>query len=48
MDDGWRLETSDCAADDGGGEGREMLTGWIWGLTSLGGVDGEEGGSIRD
>ena len=36
MDDGWRLETSDRAAEDGGDEeGRETLVGWRWGLTSL-------------
>ena len=44
VDDGWRLETSDGAAVDGGDEDWETLAGERWWLTSLLRVDGGDGG----
>ena len=49
VDDGWRLERADDAAEGSGEEeGRETLAGWRWGLTSLLGVDGGDGACTRD
>ena len=49
VDDGWRLETADDAAEDGGEEeGRETLAGWRRGLMSLLGVEGGDGACTRD